>query len=132
MDLNGIEQPITFNGFSDDHKYKGIVFPITTTRLEAFIYIAPIILSVGNVDIVHTGLNHLLYGATSSFQVPDSEFSDLIVYLLNEGLVLLDNNKHISLTNKGQAVIDYFYIVNRKVLKESMTRILKALGTMDI
>lgn len=130
MDIKGIEQPITFNGYSDCNEYKGMVFPITTTRLEAFICIAPIILAVNDVDLVHTGFNHLMYGATSSFKIPDSEFSDLIVYLLNAGLVTLDN-RHITLTKKGQTVIDYIYIVNKKVLMSSTTRLLKTLGTIN-
>ena len=127
MDIKDIEQAITFNGYSDCQECKGVVFSLTITRLEALIYIAPIIMAVSDADLVHTGLSHLLYGATSSFKIPDSEFSDLIVYLLNSGLVVLDNNRHITLTTKGQALIEYFYIISRKVLKENTTEILKAL-----
>lgn len=131
MDINNFKQTITFNGISSHPEYKGRVFPISTTLLEAFICIVPIILAVDDVDIVHTGLNHLLYGAASGVHIPDSEFSDFIVLLLNEGLVILDSNKHISLTKKGQVFIDYFYIVNRRLIKESITRIKKALYALD-
>lgn len=131
MNYKNIEQTITFNGISDRPEYKGLVFPAATTLLEAFICMVPVILAVGDVDIVHTGLNHLLYGAESCVRVPDSELSDLIVQMLNEGLVILDNDKHISLTKKGRIFIDFFYIFNRKVLKESLERVYKDLSAID-
>ena len=131
MDNNNIEQTITFNGISDRPEYKTLVFPATTTLLETFICIVPIILAAGDVDIVHTGLNHLLYGAESSFRVPDSEFSNLIVHLLNDELVVLNNDKHISLTKKGRIFTDFFYIFNRKVLREGLERVKKDLSAMD-
>lgn len=131
MDYKNIEQTITFNGISDRPEYKGLVFPANTTLLEVFICMVPVILAIGEVDIVHTGLNHLLYGAESCVKVPDSEFSDLIVRLLNEGLVIIGSDKHISLTKKGRIFIDFFYIFNRNVLKESLERVYKELSAMD-
>lgn len=124
------KKKITLYGRSDRPEYSGIAFPVELTMLEAFAGgIGQLLLFEKNIDVVRIGFNNLLFG-DKPFKISDSEFSDVIVSILNEDLINLENKK-ITLTPYGRQVLFDNFNIDRSAYKTSVLRILKVLGATD-
>ena len=124
------EKKITLYGRSDLPEYNGFAFPVELTMLEAFAGgIGQLLLFEKNIDVVRIGFNNLLFG-DKPFKISDSEFSDVIVSILNENLINLEDKK-IILTPHGRHVLFDNFNIDRSAYKTSVLRIFKAIGSTD-
>ena len=98
------------------------VITVSLTWLEIFVGLATIIKDTKNIDKIHKQFDHMLFGTSEVFRVPNSVFNEMIASLVGSEMVEWVDSTNVRLCYYGIDFLMQNWLIDRSVYLNTRTK----------